>query len=204
MVSSFVSARFLYGFPYRFQRAWTVLCSMKHPLDVVRVGAWNSLHRVHLFSKANWDDFKARAEAFRDSFLSTPETSVEQKWSSFKKFIDDILSSVPSRMSSTRRHVPWMNWSILRLCRRKQRLYRKARKDHKDRSWEKYKACKRDCIRQLRWARSGYISNIIGAAFKENNTQPFWKFVKSCKNDSPGVAPLKRQGVLHSDSATKA
>ena len=43
MVSSSVSARFLFGFPYRFQRAWTVLCSMKHPLDVVRVGAWNSL-----------------------------------------------------------------------------------------------------------------------------------------------------------------
>ena len=45
MVSSSVSARFLYGFPYRFQRAWTVLCSMKYPLDVVRVGAWNSLIR---------------------------------------------------------------------------------------------------------------------------------------------------------------
>ena len=42
-VSSSFSARFLYGFPYRFQRAWTVLCSTKHPLDVVRVGAWNSL-----------------------------------------------------------------------------------------------------------------------------------------------------------------
>ena len=42
-VSSPFSARFLYGFPYRFQRAWTVLYSMKHPLDVVRVGAWNSL-----------------------------------------------------------------------------------------------------------------------------------------------------------------
>ena len=42
-VSSSFSARFLYGFPYRFQRAWTVLCSMKHTLDVVRVGAWNSL-----------------------------------------------------------------------------------------------------------------------------------------------------------------
>ena len=38
-------------FPYRFQRAWTVLCSMKHPLDVVRVGAWNSLW---LDSGLNW------------------------------------------------------------------------------------------------------------------------------------------------------
>ena len=41
--SSSFPTRFLYGFPYRFQRAWTVLWSMKHPLDVVRVGAWNSL-----------------------------------------------------------------------------------------------------------------------------------------------------------------
>ena len=42
-VSSSFSAWFLYGFPYRFQRARTVLCSTKHPLDVVRVGTWNNL-----------------------------------------------------------------------------------------------------------------------------------------------------------------
>ena len=41
-VFSSFSARFLYGFPCRFQRAWAVLWSMKHLLDVVRVGAWNS------------------------------------------------------------------------------------------------------------------------------------------------------------------
>ena len=57
MVSSSVSARFLYGFPYRFQRAWTVLCSMKHPLDVVRVGAWNRLSHdapLFFFSRRPW------------------------------------------------------------------------------------------------------------------------------------------------------
>ena len=43
-VSSFISARFLYEFPYRFQRAWTILWSMIHPLYVARVGAWNSLN----------------------------------------------------------------------------------------------------------------------------------------------------------------
>ena len=97
-----------------------------------------------------------------------------------------------------------MNRSIQRLCRRKQCLYRKAKKDRKDSSWAKYRTCKRDCIRQLRQARSGYISDIIGSAFEENDSKPFWKFIKSRKNDSPGVAPLKSQGVLHTDSATKA
>ena len=80
----------------------------------------------------------------------------------------------------------------------------KQRKDRKDSSWAKYRTCKRDCIRQLCWARSGYISDIIGSAFEDNDSKPFWKFTKAYENDSPRVAPLKSQGVLHSDSATKA
>ena len=67
MVSSSVSARFLYGFPYRFQRAWTVLCNMKHPLDVVRVGAWNSL---------------VRASRVRSGESGTPSTIIYVRWSS--------------------------------------------------------------------------------------------------------------------------
>ena len=40
----FLFCTILYGFPYRFQRTWTVLWSTRHPLDVVQVGSWNSLH----------------------------------------------------------------------------------------------------------------------------------------------------------------
>ena len=43
-VSSSFSARF-FLIPYRIQRAWTVLWSTRHPLVVVRVGAWNSLFK---------------------------------------------------------------------------------------------------------------------------------------------------------------
>ena len=51
-VSSSFSTRFLYGFPYRFQRAWTVLWSTRCPLDVVRIGAWNSLSTKSQFWRA--------------------------------------------------------------------------------------------------------------------------------------------------------
>ena len=43
MVPSSFYARFLYGFPYRFQRAWTFLWSTRHLQDLVWLGAWNSL-----------------------------------------------------------------------------------------------------------------------------------------------------------------
>ena len=43
MVPSSFYARFLYGFPYRFQRAWTFLWSTRHLQDLMWLGAWNSL-----------------------------------------------------------------------------------------------------------------------------------------------------------------
>ena len=164
----------------------------------------NKARPIHLFSKANWEELKSKASEFKDNFLNSPGNDVEQMWSSFKSFMNDIPNTIPSNLTSNRRHVPWMNRSIQRLCRRKQRLYRKTKKNRKDSSWAKCCMCKRDCIRQLGRARSGYISDIIGSAFEDNDSKPFWKFIKSCKNDSPGVASLKSQGLLHSDSATKA
>ena len=59
-VSSSVSERFLYGFPYRFQRAWTVQWSMKHPLDVMWVGAWNSQKPLdsYLHTETPWHSYR--------------------------------------------------------------------------------------------------------------------------------------------------
>ncbi len=48
-----------------------------------------------------------------------------------------------------------------------------------------------------------YITNIIGSAFAENDNKPFWKYIKSARNDSPGVTPLKKNGTLHADGASK-
>ena len=39
---------------------------------------------------------------------------------------------------------------------------------------------------------------------KENNTKPFWNFVKSRKKDNIGVSPLKSKGELFSDPKKKA
>lgn len=38
----------------------------------------------------------------------------------------------------------------------------------------------------------------------KNNSKPFWKYVKSRKQDNIGVAPLKKQGQLANDSKEKA
>ena len=49
----------------------------------------------------------------------------------------------------------------------------------------------------------GYRPNFKSLT-KEENVKPFWNFIKSKKRDSSGIAPLKSNGILHSEASNKA
>ena len=49
-----------------------------------------------------------------------------------------------------------------------------------------------------------YINNTIEEGLQNNNTKPFWSYVKSRRQDSTGVAPPKKGITLQSDGTTKA
>ena len=48
-----------------------------------------------------------------------------------------------------------------------------------------------------------YINNTITQGLQTNNSKPFWKYIKSRKQDNIGVAPLKKNGSLVCDSKEK-
>ena len=44
-----------------------------------------------------------------------------------------------------------------------------------------------------------YINNILTKSLEEGNVKPFWNYIKSKNKDSAGTAPLKLNGILHSE-----
>ena len=64
---------------------------------------------------------------FRDSFLSSDHSrmSVNDMWVSFKS---EVLSAIPSKMTKTKYSLPWIDSSIKRLIRKRDKLYFRARK----------------------------------------------------------------------------
>ena len=68
----------------------------------------------------------------------------------------------------------------------KARLYRQAKKSNK---WSNYRHHQKECKKKLRQAEWKYINNNILEGLNNNNTKPFWKYVKSKKQDSFGIAP---------------
>ena len=88
--------------------------------------------------------------------------------------------------------------------KKKQRLYNKAKKNRSSQDWDMFKSCQSNCVAALRTARWNYINNILSDTIETGNTKPFWRYVKSQKQERCGVSPLKQNGVLHSDSSVKA
>ena len=162
--------------------------------------------KINQWSKADWDKIKSDTVNYQEEFIKDAESrTVDQNYKAFQDFIMSIINKyVPQKLSSTRRNVPWLTTAIKRLCKKKQRLYNKARKRHSPRIWDSFKSCQRSCVAALKIARWDYISNILSNTLETGNSKPFWRYVKSRKQDKCGVSPLKSNGTLHTDSSSKA
>ena len=98
-------------------------------------------------------------------------------------------------------HITMANSPLRRMIKRKKRMFQRARVKN---DWSAFRQFQKYCRKELRRAEWQYINGNIQEGLANNNTKPFWRYIKSRKQDSSGVAPLREDGQLHSDSQTKA
>jgi len=60
---------------------------------------------------------------------NNPNHTVEENWIFLKLFISQSMAShIPSKTTSRRHNLPWLSSETKRRCRKKHRMYRKAKK----------------------------------------------------------------------------
>ena len=160
--------------------------------------------KFYKYKQANWEnvqkDIEKTSEEIKELYLSGE--NVQTLWNHFKNSLNtSIHENIPTGTTKTLSRLPWINRPILRVLRRKKRYFRKAKTTN---DWNAYKKIQKHCKKIIRQAEWKHINDTIIKGMKENNTKPFWNFIKSKKKDNVGVSPLKAQGRLFSDSKTKA
>jgi len=100
--------------------------------------------------------------------------------------------------------MPWFNNTLKRMCKKKQRLFNKAKKTKRAQHWEQYKSFKKDSLKAIRKRRWSYINDVLQLGLDKGDTKPFRRYVRAQRQDNAGVAPLLDNGVLHTDSLSKA
>jgi hypothetical protein len=100
--------------------------------------------------------------------------------------------------------LPWFNVKLKRLCKKKNRRFKKAKKSGKAKDWLEYTTHKKITEKALRASRWDYVNSILQAGLEKGNTKPFWKYIKAQRQDNIGIAPLKSNGTLFTDSKSKS
>ena len=159
--------------------------------------------KIYLWKRAN---VEAIQEDVREFSLAHQEeiTDINSTWEQLKNMLHSSTEeNVPSKLTAARQTLPWMNTSIKRAIRLKQRAHRKARTTRKKHDNDCYKLFQHEVQFQLRITHQDYMKDLVSEDLK-SNLKKFWSYVKNKGQENNGVAPLKsKEGYLKSDAQSK-
>ena len=124
-----------------------------------------------------------------------------------------MASDIPTKVTKTKYILPWIDSSIRRLIRQRDKLCFRARKSNSPDIKSHYKRFGAHVQKVIRDAYWTHVSNIV--SFETENPDPdcprknekvkkFWSFVKSLKKDAFGITKLRENGILKTDTLDKA
>jgi len=164
--------------------------------------------RVQIHKRADLTTMKRDMEQFRDTFLSTDNSSktADDLWTDFKtSFLQIINKCVPTKLITPHRNgLPWINTKLRRLCNRRKKLYSKATTPLEKSEYSKFSKFVNTEIKK------SYFKYLEGIFTPDTNDKgwdrhkAWYSFLKSKKRENKGISALKQNGRLYSDDPTKA
>ena len=129
---------------------------------------------------------------------------MKENYTVFIEYIEGILAvNIPSKLSNSRHNLPWMNRNLKKLIRKKGRRFN-LRKQRSLEDRARYLDIEQMVKRELRDAERVYVNSILQNVLESGNNKPFWKYVKSQKQETFGISALKSNGNVITDSLSKA
>jgi hypothetical protein len=163
---------------------------------------------IPLYKKADWDglrnsmtELQVRVEDMKSA------ATTEELWSTFRDSLRAAISSfIPHKQARVRENKPWISPALRSLLKRRDRVFKKMRKQGSDDLKQKNKELRREAQRLLRRAYWSYLSDTFEDDDPEQASKHkrFWTYIKHQKSSQVGVAPLKVNGRLVSDPREQA
>ena len=172
---------------------------------------------IPLYKKANWDQLK---QSMRDLHLeliqsSLATTDVQSLWDKFvTRLQQGIDKFIPVRKADTRDGFPWINQEIRWLIRKRDKLYKCWSRSGRPYDHNKFLEQKHLVRRVSERAYEKYLGDILGLKNETDDqnmgeppkvkTKKLFSLLKHSKQDSGGIASLKKDGQTVSTEMDKA
>ena len=129
-------------------------------MDIIPQHVKQEPRKLFIFSKANWDNIFVDMDQLSNEITSAPPSStVENLWDSFKSGIEQSMDrNILTKVCKNRKSLPWYNRDLIRMVRRKSRLYKHAKKSNQ---WGSFKAFQKTCMKAFNKAEISHINNVL-------------------------------------------
>ena len=89
---------------------------------------------LHPVYPAQFISLREQTVVFAEDFLASATTrSVNENYIKFRTYLEEVMENkIPSKLSSKRFKLPWFNRELKRLCRKKARKYKKAKRSGRE------------------------------------------------------------------------
>ena len=137
-------------------------------------------------------------------FILNDNTTVNDKWNIVTSEATNINTYVPHFLISSRHNLPWFAKNLKKLCKRKQRLYNKAKKTRNQDDWQEFCDIRENVHKQqLRSVRVSHISQFLTTSITDK-PKSLWTFISKLRQDNQGIGDLHVSGSIVSDDVLKA
>lgn len=137
------------------------------------------------YSKADLAAITEQMEHFMDEMMPDfDERTLEQNWSLFKcKLLFLIENYVPQRKVQCNPQSPWFTAALRRLCNKKKRLYRSAKKSNNSNRWSDYHRISEEYCRAISQAKQTFF-NVTLPSYLQVDPRKFWNVVRGNAPDT--------------------
>ena len=170
--------------------------------------------KIPLYKKANWQEIKQSLIDYHQVMSTEGKYSAlntEELWDDFSNTLNNLTEKwIPSKQSSVRDHLPWVNQDIKKLIRRRNRAFKKVKKTSSSSDRKKFLDLKHLVRKKVKEAYNQYLEHILNLnntdASRPNrpNTKKLYSLIKHSREESSSIPPLKYENKLHQDDQAKA
>ncbi|CAG2244297.1 unnamed protein product [Mytilus edulis] len=177
----------------------------------------NKPRKVYQYKKGNMEKVQEYLNSKYENFKEKiTEMNIEEYWTLFKTHLFQAMDlHIPSKNLTSRFNLPWVNQHIKKMIRKKERLYKVAKKYQTKEHWDKFKQYRKAVKTELDISHKKYIFDMLevspSTSEASTNTQDqyrigkkYWKYIKSKKRETVGVSTLKVNGEILDNSKGKA
>ena len=179
-----------------------------HEIKVNRGRSHQPKREIRCYNKANWLGLKQDLLKFSKAYMDSKHTDPNTAWTCFKDELNRLCSvHIPIKTTKTRRDLPMVNQSIIRLIRKRDHLYKQIKRSSSPsqnlvKEFKKLKYKIQKDIRNSYWQ---YLESVIFTQDSQpGKNKKFYTYVKYRKTENCDVAPLKHEGQTFTDPTEKA